>query len=250
MFATRSQPLRLDSARLHGLRMSLNAPVVSLSELPAGRARAAILVHREEEIWRVTVAVRSLEDGSVTFYEPEGRDAEFDTPHQGADSALSFSETMGFVFDEDEFEGADDDGRRRALARCRAFLEPAPAEVPSPDSDAAPEGGPDPEVLLETLADERAARAEDGAPQAPHPLEARRDAAPAPAEAPPVLLTKFREAPRSPRAGSDPSPDETPREQPRAAGAMRRAVGWVRLVRRARRRESPPSPLLELLARF
>ena len=48
-FPVRSETLDLSGDRLNGLRLSLNAPVVSIDELPVGPARAAIVIHEEPD---------------------------------------------------------------------------------------------------------------------------------------------------------------------------------------------------------
>ena len=72
MFSPRKQPLLLVADRMLSLRVSLNTPVVSTPELPAGPARAAIAVHSEAGRPCFTVAVRSLRNGDSVLYELEG----------------------------------------------------------------------------------------------------------------------------------------------------------------------------------
>jgi hypothetical protein len=63
MFSPRQRPMLLVAERLLSLRLSMNTPVVSTDELPAGPARAAIAIHSEAGSTRFTVAVRSLRQG-------------------------------------------------------------------------------------------------------------------------------------------------------------------------------------------
>lgn len=116
-FPPRSEPLDLSVERLHGLRLSLNAPVVSIEELPVGPARAAIAIHEEVDGRpNLTVGVRSLQSGSTVLFSLEGDLREHSSLAVGIDAALSFGESMGFLFDEDELEaGSSGELRSRAL---------------------------------------------------------------------------------------------------------------------------------------
>src|SRR5688572_4594126 len=100
-FLPRRRPLELSAQRVRALRPSLNTPVIAMPELPAGPACAAILVHVEPgHGLQINVGVRSLGSGAVALYG-------FDGPISAAlvgialDAALSFAESMGFLFDED-----------------------------------------------------------------------------------------------------------------------------------------------------
>jgi hypothetical protein len=102
MFSPRKKPLLLVADRLLALRLSLNTPVVATADLPAGPARAAIVVHGEAGRTCFTVAVRSLRNGDSVLYELEGEDPNDASGIAVAlDAALSFAESMGFLFDDD-----------------------------------------------------------------------------------------------------------------------------------------------------
>jgi hypothetical protein len=170
-FPLRSAPLDLSADRLNGLRLSLNSPVVSIEELPVGPARAAIAIHEEVDGRpNLTVGVRSLRDGAVVLFSLEGDLREHSSLAVGIDAALSFGESMGFLFDEDELEAVSaEEARPRALGLWfelmglasgtpEAVPETPTAPVPLPPTSEPDDGfdveGLDDEVLLlEDLAD-------------------------------------------------------------------------------------------------
>lgn len=116
MFAPRTVALELTERRLRGLRLSLNTPVVATQELAVGPARAALLVHEEADGRpNVTIGVRSLRTGSVVLYSYEGDPREAGSLESAIDSALSFAESMGFLFDEDELASGAPDAKAQAL---------------------------------------------------------------------------------------------------------------------------------------
>jgi hypothetical protein len=171
-FPLRSEPLDLSGDRLHGLRLSLNTPVVSIDELPVGPARAAIVIHEEFDGHpNLTLGVRSLRSGSAVLFSLEADLREHSSLAVGIDAVLSFGESMGFLFDEDEFETDSSEGAcSRALGLWLELMgaesgasEMAP-EVPAvpasprpasePDDSFEDEGLYDDEVLLlEEMAD-------------------------------------------------------------------------------------------------
>ena len=115
MFFARTVPLELAESHLRGLRISLNTPVVSTEELAVGPARAGLLVHLEPDGRpNVTVGIRSLRSGEVVLYSFEGDLREHSSLDVGIDAGLSFAESMGFLFDEDELG----DGDGAAIERC------------------------------------------------------------------------------------------------------------------------------------
>jgi len=169
-FPQRNASLDLSAERLHGLRLSLNTPVVSIEELPVGPARAAIAIH--EEIGgrpNLTVGIRSLRSGAAVLFSLEADLREHSSMAVGIDAALSFGESMGFLFDEDEFEaGSPDAARSRALGLWLELMGPEseasevmpqvpiapPPPASEPDHSFEAEGLHDDEVLLlEEVAD-------------------------------------------------------------------------------------------------
>lgn len=129
MFSPRKRPLLLVADRLLALRLSLNTPVVATPDLPAGPARGAIAVHSEAGRTCFTVAVRSLRNGASVLYELEGEDfAGASGIAVALDAALSFGESMGFLFDDELVTSRAEPVLRDALSRLREIVAP-----PAPD---------------------------------------------------------------------------------------------------------------------
>jgi len=203
--------------------------VVAASDLPVGPACAAILVHMEPgHGLQISVGVRSLACGSVVVFG-------FDAPiaasvvNVALDSALSFAESMGFLFDDDMVD--DDSGsQEKAVLRWQEMI----GEVLTAPGDDRSESEP-----IE-LFDADGSELTDP----PEPVE-QPPAAPAPEQA--VTLSKFR---IEPDAGSEPMP--TPNEVT-APKSRRHAVGRMRLVRRGGKQRAPDARrvwLLKLLTSF
>jgi hypothetical protein len=172
-FALRSELLDLSADRLCGLRLSLNTPVISVGELPVGPARAAVAIHEEiDGRPNIAVGVRSLRTQAAVIFSLEGDLNEHSSLAVGIDAALSFGESMGFLFDEDEFDsGPAEEVRPRALGLWLDLMvpalgpskalgqipaEPAPAPAPSVPEDSFEIEGLDDDsevLLLEKLAD-------------------------------------------------------------------------------------------------
>ena len=231
MFSPRQRPLLLVADRLLGLRLSINKPVVGTAELPAGPARAAILVHSEGGRRRFAVAVRSLRNGASVVYQLEGEDLNESTGWAVAlDAALSFGESMGFLFDDELLAERNSETVRVALARVRELIAPpGPAE-----QEFADEG---PEILLDDALDAEA----KPAPAAPELPKQARGSKQAPAERrPAAVLSKFRGAAKE---AAKPTPD--------AAGRGAARLGRVRPVRlRSADTQPPVGARLRLLAAF
>ncbi len=169
-FLRRTTPVHLGRERLQNLRVSLNSPVVATPELPPGPARAAIIVHRElEGHLAVSVGVRSLKSGDAALWTA---DASFEGEGEIAvaiDAALSFAESMGFLFDEEVAAGTQADRDRgkahweELMGSSGGGLEPGPgssevaeAEIElSSEAELAPEPVPDP--VFDAAADALAA---------------------------------------------------------------------------------------------
>jgi hypothetical protein len=229
-FLPRRRPLELNAQRIRALRPSLNTPVVAMAELPAGPACAAILVHVEPgHGLQISVGVRSLASGAVALYG-------FDGPISSAvvgialDAALSFAESMGFLFD--DVIGDDASSREKAVLRWqeligdRAPTPPVETTEPDPGSLFEPDGG---ELTDPTSSDD----SEPGAEAQPD-----LDASDAPAadlefQAPPAeagpALSKFRVQPGG--AGVAASAPEGSAETD-AGAQKKRPLGRMRLVKR------------------
>ncbi len=281
MFFPRTTPLSLAPAHVRGLRLSLNTPVVATEDLPIGPARAAILVHEEADRGEtVTIGVRSLREERVTLYglDPEaGASASLDV---ALDAALSFAESMGFLFDEDELGSGGAAERRRCHGLWRELLgEIAPS---APARRAAPERAEPEELLLEEIAEDATEVVAPGAegfaldeeepfgaegelgpePPEPEPLDrsdamvvaqVARAAAGGTRRGAPLALTKFRGDPqaRAPHAARSPGAAARAGGAP-AEARQRRAkpLGKLRLVRRVREGLRRRNPLLRLFGAF
>jgi len=102
-------------AALAGLRVCLNAPVLNTAELPVGPAKAAIVLYAEDYgNLCLGIAVRSLESGQLAFYTWRGTIDETLAPEQIMAPALTLSEGMGFLFDDDMMAPGTE--KARALA--------------------------------------------------------------------------------------------------------------------------------------
>lgn len=239
--------------RLLALRLSLNTPVLATAELPTGPARAAIAVYAEVGTRRFAVIARSLRGGLAVVYELEAEPATDESGWNVAlDAALSFGESMGFLFDDEMVVDRRPETLRAALARMHALIAPpgvADLDDMSARSDASLDdasGAPGPrigssadlsEILLEDELDgnEVASRPRtEPSPVAPQ--------TPAPAG---VSLSKFRGAP------PPPPPVEAPEHtEPGRTGPAR--LGRVRPLRVRLEGDGAPKvdPVLRLLADF
>jgi hypothetical protein len=258
-FLLRGTPLDLSADRLRGLRLSLNTPVASIEELPVEPARAAIVIHDEIDGHpNITVGVRSLRSGAAVLFSFEGDLRDHSALTNGIDAALSFGESMGFLFDEDEVESdSAEEARSRALdlwlelmgpVSGESELDPQPSVVPAvlPPASGLDDGfeaePPDDEVLLlEEVAD-----SEDDLPG----VRAEEPGGVDPG--PPVPLSKFRHS--APSQSPPPSEGEVrpglEESPPTAKGA---ALGRLKLVKRRKGRgEAPskPSVIRRLLSSF
>jgi hypothetical protein len=187
----RQEPPDPARSRLRSLHPSLNTPVVVVEELPPGPASAAIACLGGSQGPQVALAIRSERSGHVVFYGPDDELREWQGPDLVLDAALSFAESMGFLFEQDRLlEAPAEAGRLWA-----ALLEGAGRA----------RGGPLAEL-------ERAPRRPQPAPREPeaaraHPEELWLEelAEPVPSVPPAATLTKFRG-----RAGcSPPRPSAT-----------------------------------------
>jgi hypothetical protein len=256
-FLRRTRPLELTAGRMRALRLSLNTPVVATQELPVGPARAAIAIHAEPRGGLgVTVGVRSLASGSFVLYGLEGA-VPPGAVQEALDSALSFAEGMGFLFD-DELVGNDTASQEKALVRWHEAIGAAEGMAAAV---------PEPEPVLELFDLEGGDLTDPPVPAElpPTPPEIESPAAPvfdapagdpgpellafrAPEEAPaPLPLTKF-------RLRADTSPGPQPPDAPEAPRPpSKRALGRVRLERRRANpnvQDARRSWLLRLLTSF
>jgi hypothetical protein len=87
-------PRPLLAGDLRALHVALNSPVVAHESLPNGPASAAVALDAHGAI----VCLRSVRTGQTAFF---GSGAEL-APQLALDAALSFAESLGFLFDDDE----------------------------------------------------------------------------------------------------------------------------------------------------
>ncbi len=231
MFQERLRPLEIAEGRVAAARLSLNAPIVSTLELATGPARAAIVMVHEEGEQRAVVVVRSISRDRVVQYQLVGEDFR-NSPELAIDAALSFAESMGFLFDDEVVAGQSEAVRERAFQSLRELLAP-PRAGEAVDELELEEA----EILLDAEAPELAEAREPEEPGAPGPR--------------PLLatLTKFRGSraeaePRLRSAGSAPSL----LAETTAPGNI--TLGRVRPRRQAATESSAIAPLLRLLASF
>jgi len=217
MFFPRSRPQIAREEQLRSLRLTLNSPDLAAGELSAGPARAAITLHEEADGSVVLcVVVQSLGSGARACWSwDEG--IESANVVSATDAALTFAESMGFLFDDDALASASPEARRVALDHWWELV-----GLPAPEAPATPS---EPEAGTEAV----------GTLEMTEQMELLKS--PVPREGLP--LTKFRR-----RLGPQPA---APEPKPRAS-----ALGRMRLIKRARRGEAGerPSLWLRLLGSF
>lgn len=280
MFFQRTTALPCADGDLVSLRMSLNAPVVATDVAAPSPARAAIAVQRDAlPRLCVSVAVRPLDGtGGALVFRPDTSSEDSETLTTLLEAALSFGESMGFLFDDDELEGADRDKRKRATARWNALLageafsesKPVlPPSIPAPPGASSLDGDATIDLEAVTIDLETAAIALDA--ETAVPSQAPSDGAGTPTEigsgvSPSLPLTKFRGVARAaapatpaPAAGVATPAAEGGEAAPRAPDTARapfargRApLARLQLVRRAHAADAAarPSWLQRLLASF
>ena len=185
MFFARQEPPDPTRSALRALRPSLNTPVLVVEDLPPGPASAAIACLGGPGGPRISLALRSVRSGQVVFFGPEDDPCEWQGSELALDAALSFAESMGFLFEDDRL-GEDPDGAQRLW---RGLVEAAGHGPLAGLASAEPAlGDPEPEaVWLEDVS--------------PPPFAVGRG----------VPLTKFRRAP----GGAGIAPERVPAAPPR-----------------------------------
>jgi hypothetical protein len=109
---------------LHALYVSLNSPVVSLDQLPAGPASAAIAVHGDG----TTLWIRWARTGTLASFSAEAR--------FGLEAALSRAESLGFLFDDEANLAGEGHPRSAWPAWVAEIFAPEPAESEFSDPSA------------------------------------------------------------------------------------------------------------------
>jgi hypothetical protein len=256
MFFPKRDPGSPDPRRFAALRSALNAPVVATEEMPSGPARAVIVMGWDDEAQSVLeVRLRSVTTGRLVVYGFEGDLEGAGELVTALEAALSFAESMGFLFDDDILSGDDTMGREKVVEAWEAFEggrpPPRSGEITQPDvesaepvelTDLAPEG--DPEVASSALALELASGWSPAGDEVLDP-DAPLESAPVPPSTTP--LSKFRGREEAAPEAVEPDP---PAAEPQPA-PKRTAVGRVPLVRRkAAPTRERPSLLARILGAF
>ncbi len=118
----------------------MNAPVVAIEDLPVGPAHAAVALSQGPDANTVnaTVAVRCARTHQVAFFTAGSELLELRSTSIAMEAALSFAESMGFLFDDEEVEIRGAEGSRKAAKIWQRFVQGDPEETDLPD---APEFG-------------------------------------------------------------------------------------------------------------
>ena len=212
MFQQRLRPLEQLERRVVAVRYSMNEPIVATAELPAGPARAAILVYLEESIRRVVVVIRSLSRARVVQYEMRGEEFT-EATGMAFDAGLTFAESMGFVFDDEKLANKNGEDRVAELVALGQLLDLATRLRPSVPFEEELQIEADPLASSELGID--------------------------------VDLTKFRE-----RTGAAADPSAQIAEKEISAPISGATLGRVRPVRKLAAEPPALSPMLQLLASF
>jgi len=138
MIVSAPGPLDPRPGGLRTLYVALNSPVVTLAALPVGPATALVAVH-EPPAAGATLAVCSARTGTVAFYtasDPAGGGPDDATGADlAAETALSFAESLGFLFDE---ALRPSEAPAEVLARWQAWA----GDTAYDDAPSAPGAGP------------------------------------------------------------------------------------------------------------
>ncbi len=122
MFQQRLRPLEQLERRVVAVRYSMNEPIVATPELPAGPARAAILVYLEDNARRVVVVIRSLSRARWVLYEMRGEEFH-EATGMAFDAGLTLAESMGFVFDDERLAQTTGAEREAGIEPLRKLLD-------------------------------------------------------------------------------------------------------------------------------
>ena len=154
MFFSADGPADPHCDELVTLHRSMNAPVVAIEDIPVGPAHAAVALSRGGDgAVNVTIAVRCARTGRVAYFTAGGELRELRSTDIVMDAALSFAESMGFLFDDEEVEIRGAVGPREAAKIWQRFLhadsgETAPADdLETADTDLESSRGHEPEAF-------------------------------------------------------------------------------------------------------
>jgi hypothetical protein len=255
MFRFSSETLPLSEACLQVLCPSLNAPVLDIDQLPVAPASAAIVVYAEDYgDLALAVGLRSLESGQVALFRHRDPLQSAGEVEVAIEAARSFSEGLGFLFDDDMIALDATTGRHRALVHWNDLMG-SPGLVP----DAAPAGTAGGELLLDDLVE--MAQDDDAefvleeeacfAGESPEDFTLSEEAEPAP-DAEPSLAAATAE-----RLETVPSPTLTKFRKPAPTAsaadpaATPSALGRIPIVKMRQEKDAAkPNASLRLLASF
>jgi hypothetical protein len=180
------EPLVAESA-IVAFCAALNTPVLNIDALEVGPARAGIMIAagNSGEL-NLLVRVCLLSSGEGVTFEFQGDPAEFGDAQAAMAAALSFSEGMGFLFEEDLMAEGAPAGRQRAIkiwkSLCSPREEATPGDVSTPPVESTrTESNPQPRAEIEPT------QSFDQMPASASP-DGRKDSVGSP------ILTKFRGA--------------------------------------------------------
>ena len=122
-------------ARLRALRLSLNTPVVSIDALPIAPARAGIALHDGGADGAcLTIALRCERTRQLVCFTPNDDLDTLGGAEMALEAALSFAESLGFLFDDDLLAPEADPEPREAALRWGELVGEDP-EAPEPEGE-------------------------------------------------------------------------------------------------------------------
>ncbi len=120
---------------LRGLCASLNSAMLQIDEIPEGLAQAAVLLYVDADgSLQVAVCMRSIETGAVAVFRHRGAIKQGRVA-AAMEAALSFGESMGFLFDDDLVKQGGSQGRALAVKHWQALILGGHVEIPSVAAD-------------------------------------------------------------------------------------------------------------------
>ncbi|MDP6979518.1 MAG: hypothetical protein QF570_13105 [Myxococcota bacterium] len=139
MFMPTSEEARVAESAMLAFCTTLNTPVVNVEALPVGPARAGILVSASEygvlDLW---VRVRLISSDEGLTFKFQGDPTELGDHRAALAAALSFSEGMGFLFEDDMIDGGGVESDKARAHRVWVSLfesEDAAESVPAFDPE-------------------------------------------------------------------------------------------------------------------
>ena len=242
-FLRRLRPLEVSGERVRALRVSLNTPLLSTPDLPAAPGRAVIVVHRDARgQMDATVGVRSQQSGEIVYWSFDGDLASDDDLAVAADAALSFAESLGFLFDESSLDGAEAGKAWRAWFRGEAPALSGEATLFGAGGDELLGGaGEMPELELGDLILEVEAQLAPAAKPKPTPT---------PVSPVKRTLSKFRAREAAPAASRPASPPAAAQPPGARKGPIRLPLAKLQLVKRSSPEEERKLLLRRLLTSF